>query len=100
MLFRSDPQILKRSYATTAYYLPNRDRPNYKVAIGVSVSRVLTEKSGNDKYTAVGVEFKDTASGEVYIVNTKKEVIISAGYESSYLYRGDRTLSHLICMAI
>ncbi|EKM59944.1 uncharacterized protein PHACADRAFT_250766 [Phanerochaete carnosa HHB-10118-sp] len=74
-----DPQNHKRTYSTTAFYLPYKDRPNYKVAVGAHVNRVLTENTRNGSWTAVGVEFFDEASGKVQTVNATKEVILSAG---------------------
>ncbi|EKM59627.1 uncharacterized protein PHACADRAFT_250247 [Phanerochaete carnosa HHB-10118-sp] len=74
-----DPQNHKRTYATNAFYLPYKDRPNYKVAVGAHVNRVLTENTRNSSWSATGVEFFDEASGKVRTVNATKEVILSAG---------------------
>ncbi|GJE87488.1 GMC family oxidoreductase [Phanerochaete sordida] len=74
-----DPKTHVRSYSTNAYYLPNKDRPNFKVAVGAHVNRVLTENTRDGSWSAVGVEFTDVASGKTQTVNAKKEVILSAG---------------------
>ncbi|KAI0072987.1 alcohol oxidase [Panus rudis PR-1116 ss-1] len=71
-----DPQTHTRTYATTAFYLPNRDRHNLSVLVAAPVNKVLTDKS-NGKITATGVEFQH--AGKVYTVNANKEVILSAG---------------------
>lgn len=63
-----------------AYYLPNKDRLNYKVVVGAHVIRVLTEVTYSGDLTAVGVEFLHEASGKVYKVKAKREVELCAGY--------------------
>ncbi|PCH42171.1 GMC oxidoreductase [Wolfiporia cocos MD-104 SS10] len=67
-----------RSYAATAYYIPNKDKPNFTVLTEAFGARVLfdTEKSGDD-LVATGVEF--VHKGKRYIAHATKEVICSAG---------------------
>ncbi|KAI0684709.1 4-nitrobenzyl alcohol dehydrogenase-like protein [Cytidiella melzeri] len=66
-----------RSYSTTAFYVPNKDRENLNVLITATVRRVLftPEQSGN--LIATSVEFEH--GGKVYEVNAKQEIIVSAG---------------------
>ncbi|KAF8872799.1 GMC oxidoreductase [Gymnopilus junonius] len=73
-----DPRTWKRSYAATAYLLPNIHRPNLNVLTSALVSRILfKEAKGNEDRTAETVAF--IYDGKAYIVNVKKEVILSAG---------------------
>ena len=59
-----------------AFYLPNKDKQNFRVLCDALVHRIVTEeKDGN--VVAVGVQFEH--GGNVHTVNTKKEVIVSAG---------------------
>ncbi|KIP10401.1 hypothetical protein PHLGIDRAFT_240805 [Phlebiopsis gigantea 11061_1 CR5-6] len=74
-----DPENHKRSYSTTAYYLPNKDRPNFKVVVGAHANRVVTETARDGGITAVGVEFSDESSGNTYTINAKREVALCAG---------------------
>ncbi|KZT05544.1 GMC oxidoreductase [Laetiporus sulphureus 93-53] len=72
-----DPSTHTRSYATTAFYLPNKDRANLTVLTSASVNRMHTDTTMNGKLSAMGVEFLH--GDKTYIVNAKKEVILSAG---------------------
>ncbi|KAI0921212.1 hypothetical protein AcW2_006258 [Taiwanofungus camphoratus] len=72
-----DPIKHTRTYATTAFYLPNKDRPNLTVLVSALVNRVLTETTGNGKLSAVGVEFE--YDSKTYTVNARKEVVLSTG---------------------
>lgn len=74
-----DPRLHKRSYATTAYYLPHKDRPNYRVAVGAHVNRVLSEKGPTGVWVATGVQFTDVATGKSGTVFARKEVLLCAG---------------------
>lgn len=65
-----------RSYSTTAYYLPNANRPNFQVLLSAHVSKIITDSTGQ-LLAAKGVEFSH--SGQTYIANARKEVILSAG---------------------
>ncbi|EKM52126.1 uncharacterized protein PHACADRAFT_212710 [Phanerochaete carnosa HHB-10118-sp] len=78
MMNSQDPRTGTRSYATTAYYLPNKDRKNLTVLVRALVSKILTEDGADGKLNAAGVEFiyDDT---KTYVVHAKKEVILSAG---------------------
>ncbi|KAJ3479106.1 hypothetical protein NLI96_g9296 [Meripilus lineatus] len=66
-----------RSYSATAYYLPHKDNPKFKVLTEAFASRVIfaDESVGND-LVAIGVEF--IHGGKTHFVRAK-EVIISAG---------------------
>ncbi|KAI0072989.1 alcohol oxidase [Panus rudis PR-1116 ss-1] len=72
-----NPQTHTRSYATTAFYLPNQDRQNLSVLVTAHVNKVLTEKKDDGKVIVTGVEFQ--YGGKVHTVNVNKEVILSAG---------------------
>ncbi|GJE91578.1 GMC family oxidoreductase [Phanerochaete sordida] len=72
-----DPRTSTRSYATTAYYLPNKDRPNLTVLIRALARRVVTRPGADGKLNASGVEF--IYGDETYSVRASKEVILSAG---------------------
>ncbi|CDO76652.1 GMC oxidoreductase [Trametes cinnabarina] len=68
-----------RSYAATAFYLPNKDRPNFTVLVSAQVNRVIpsSDDDGESDFTAELVEFE--YEGQVYTVHAKKEVILCAG---------------------
>ncbi|TCD71198.1 hypothetical protein EIP91_012148 [Steccherinum ochraceum] len=72
-----DPRTYTRSYATTAFYLPNKDRPNLHVLTFAHVVRVVTEPTASGDLVATGVEFLH--DGKTYVANANKEVILSAG---------------------
>ncbi|TCD61245.1 hypothetical protein EIP91_008712 [Steccherinum ochraceum] len=72
-----DPTTNTRSFATTAFYLPNKDRINLVVLTNALVVRIVTSKSSDDAVTATGVEFE--VDGKKYTVKAGKEVIVSAG---------------------
>ncbi|KAH9850810.1 GMC oxidoreductase [Lenzites betulinus] len=72
-----DPKTHTRSYATTAFYLPNRDRPNLTVLVSSHVNRVLPASHDESQFVAESVEFE--YKGDVYTVNANKEVILSTG---------------------
>ncbi|KLO04946.1 GMC oxidoreductase [Schizopora paradoxa] len=67
-----------RTSAATAFYLPNKDRENFKVLPDAHVNRIVIKSSGNNSdVEAEGVEFEH--QGQIHIVKASKEVIISAG---------------------
>ncbi|GBE88776.1 Dehydrogenase citC [Sparassis crispa] len=72
-----DPVTHTRSYATTAFYLPNAERPNLKVLVCAHARRVCTISAPNGNLTAVGVEFEH--AGRLYTVSARKEVVIAMG---------------------
>ncbi|KAJ7583024.1 hypothetical protein C8J56DRAFT_865422, partial [Mycena floridula] len=71
-----DPDTHQRSYAASAYYLPNESRPNLSVLLTANVHRVVTLKEG-DKVTATGVEF--FYGSDVHFARAAKEVVLCAG---------------------
>ncbi|KAI0089283.1 GMC oxidoreductase [Irpex rosettiformis] len=73
----SHDQKSQRSYSTTAFYVPNKDRENLSVLVNASVRKVHTATSPESNLIATGVEFE--YEGNVYDVNARKEVIISSG---------------------
>ncbi|TFK27798.1 alcohol oxidase [Coprinopsis marcescibilis] len=53
-------------------------RPNLKVVVNATVTKIITEKVG-DKVKAVGAEFAKSQNGTRYRVKSRREVIVSAG---------------------
>ncbi|EKM48820.1 uncharacterized protein PHACADRAFT_202352 [Phanerochaete carnosa HHB-10118-sp] len=72
-----DTETYTRSYSTTAFYLPNKDRPNLSVLTDAHVRRVLTQPGAAGNLTATGVEFG--YGGDIHSVRATREVILSAG---------------------
>ncbi|KAJ3556843.1 hypothetical protein NM688_g1798 [Phlebia brevispora] len=72
-----DPTTHTRVYAANAFYVPNKDRPNFSVLISAYARRVLTAETGSGALSAVGVEFE--YEGQVHCVNAREEVILCAG---------------------
>ncbi|KAJ7290529.1 GMC oxidoreductase [Mycena rebaudengoi] len=72
-----DPKSWTRSYAATAYYMPNKERKNFVVLTEAIVARVLFADVSGIDLTANGVEF--IHGGKTLKVYAKKEVILSAG---------------------
>lgn len=74
-----DPITATRSFAATAYYVPNAKRPNLRVLTGALVQKVdfAVRKSKKDPLTAIGLSF--IADGKRYIAKARREVILSAG---------------------
>lgn len=67
-----------RSYAGNRYYKPNAGKPNLKVLTEARVNNIIFDEKKNDGLlTAIGLNF--TVNGTHYVVNARKEVIISAG---------------------
>jgi choline dehydrogenase-like flavoprotein len=72
-----NPLTQTRTYAASAYYLPNADRPNFHVAVSVLVTRVVLEKTASGGFEATGVEV--LSASRKFVIKAKKEVIISTG---------------------
>ncbi|KAJ6573700.1 GMC oxidoreductase [Mycena sp. CBHHK59/15] len=73
-----DPKSWTRSYAATAYYMPNRERQNLVVLTEATAARVLfSDAPPGEGLVATGVEF--VHGGQTVKVHSKKEVILSAG---------------------
>ncbi|TFK94202.1 GMC oxidoreductase [Polyporus arcularius HHB13444] len=72
-----DPKTHTRSYAATAFYLPNQDRPNLTVLVNAHVNRVVPASASGPKFVAESVEFKH--EDQIYVVRAKKEVVLSTG---------------------
>ncbi|KAI9000782.1 GMC oxidoreductase [Trametes punicea] len=66
-----------RTYATTAFYLPNKDRPNLKVLVSAHVNRINPASDSETEFIADSVEFEH--NGQLYTARANKEVIVSAG---------------------
>ena len=72
-----DPETNTRSYSATAYYLPNKDRPNFHVLCDAFVRRLIMGKVEDGEVVATGVEFEHDS--QTFVVRARKEVIVSAG---------------------
>ncbi|KAJ3556844.1 hypothetical protein NM688_g1797 [Phlebia brevispora] len=72
-----DPKTHTRTYATTAFYLPNKDRPNFSVLVSAYARRVITAETGSRALSATDVEFEH--EGRVLFVHAREEVILCAG---------------------
>ncbi|OQO09303.1 hypothetical protein B0A48_04701 [Cryoendolithus antarcticus] len=75
-----DPATMRRSYSTTAYYLPAAERPNLKVITGASVREVILEQRSG-AWAATGARYE--AEGRMCRVTATSEVIISGGTVAS-----------------
>lgn len=73
------------SFSFQAFYLPNKERPNYKVLINAHAHRIVTERAANGNLQAIGVEFE--VGGKLHTVNARKDVVLAAGYISFYFLR-------------
>ncbi|KAJ7613666.1 GMC oxidoreductase [Mycena polygramma] len=70
-----------RSSAASAYYEPNKSRPNLTILGGARVARLLTEKGFGSGIVIRGVEYLQGDAAKV--LKAKKEVILCAGsYET------------------
>ncbi|CCM05247.1 uncharacterized protein FIBRA_07457 [Fibroporia radiculosa] len=72
-----DPTTHTRSYATTAFYVPNEDRKNLIVLLDAYVTRIITKRSTAGAVSAKGAEFEHEDG--TYVVNARAEIILSAG---------------------
>ncbi|KAH6904393.1 GMC oxidoreductase [Coprinopsis sp. MPI-PUGE-AT-0042] len=74
-----DPKTWKRSYAATAYWEPNQDRPNLDVLLDAYAARVVwsDKKDSEGNLIAAGVEY--VHGGENKTILAAKEVILAAG---------------------
>lgn len=74
-----DPATATRSFAATAYHVPNAERPNLRVLTDALVNQVhfASRQSKRQPLTATGLSF--TVDGKKYVANARREVILSAG---------------------
>lgn len=70
---------LRRSSAFDSYYKQAKDRPNLDVLHDAFVERLVFETSDNGPARATGVQFTDHLTGEFFVVEASKEVIVSGG---------------------
>lgn len=85
-LVNHDPITAERSFAATAYYVPNAERPNLQVLTGALVTKIqfASKKTNEEPLTATGLSF--TAAGKKYVAQARREVILSAGtFQSPHL---------------
>jgi choline dehydrogenase len=75
-LITVDPASGTRSYAGTAYYQPNHDRPNLTVLTEAQVNKIILSCHGGEVF-ANGVDF--TSFGFKYHVKADHEVLLCAG---------------------
>ncbi|KAJ7259668.1 GMC oxidoreductase [Mycena rebaudengoi] len=68
-----------RSSAASAYYEPNKDKPNLTAITGAHATRILFDSSPNHagNIVASGVEYRE--GSQLYTISAKMEVILSAG---------------------
>ena len=69
--------IVQHVTSLQAYYLPNKDRPNFTVLVAAHVHRVLPASNASSEFTAESVEFEH--GGRIHTVRANKEIILSAG---------------------
>ena len=82
------PKNVSRSYAANAYFEPNAKRPNLKVLTGAQVNNIVFQTKGwkpnsNQPLVATGLNFTDLSTNKTHVVNTKREVVLSAGVVQS-----------------
>ena len=75
-LLTIEPQNASRSYAATAYYKPNAQRPNLKVLTGALATRI-TFQPYTQPLVATGLAFR--IEGKSYTATAKREVVLCAG---------------------
>ena len=78
-LLSYDPVNASRSFAANAYYSPHANRPNLKILTAALVTKIIFAPVPEDGTSLVATGLSFTARGKNYVVNAKKEVIISAG---------------------
>jgi hypothetical protein len=72
--------VYKGIRSTSADFVHNFEKKNLTVRTGIIVDRIILEKTkGEREYKAIGIEAHDDASGELIIIKTRKEIILSAG---------------------
>lgn len=74
-----DPKSFTRSSAATAYYQPNRQRPNLTVLSEALVEHIVLDESKPGTCMARGVQFTHLSTGKSFVAVARKEVILSAG---------------------
>lgn len=72
-----NPTTKERSYATTGYYYPAKDRENLVVITGALVEKILVDKQSSQEVKANIVQYHH--NGETKTVIATKEVILAAG---------------------
>ena len=80
-LFNVNPPSQNRSWAATAYYVPNAQRKNLKVLTNALVTKINfapSEGVGQD-LTAKSLTFTDGNGKSFTTINARKEIILSAG---------------------
>jgi choline dehydrogenase len=75
-LINMNPNGRTRSYAATAYYLPNSKRPNLRVVTGALVEKILLSSNSNG-VQATGVQY--STGTKTMKPQARYEVILSAG---------------------
>jgi choline dehydrogenase len=73
---------LRRSSAFDSYYQQAKNRPNLDVLHDATVEKLIfssTGNSGNETKRASAVQFTDHLSGEFFVVEARKEIIVAGG---------------------
>ncbi|KAJ0117704.1 hypothetical protein J7T55_001903 [Diaporthe amygdali] len=72
-----DPSTRERSYVTTAYYYPVKDRQNLVVITGAVVEKILFDQQSSRGIEAKTVRYRHHS--EIQTITATKEVILAAG---------------------
>lgn len=75
VLHSVDPVTRERSYSSSAYYQPHKDRENLVVLTGAHVDKILFDREGGIR--ASGVQY--THNGTPQTASVTKEVVLAAG---------------------
>lgn len=78
-LLAFDPVNVTRSFAANAYYTPNAKRQNLKILTDAYVNKIIFAPVTDYRTSLVATGLSFTARGKKYVVNSRREVIISAG---------------------
>jgi choline dehydrogenase-like flavoprotein len=73
---------LRRSSAFDSYYQQAKGRPNLDVLHDATVEKIIfstTRNNGNGTKRASAVQFTDHLSGEFFVVEASKEIILAGG---------------------
>ncbi|KAF8876180.1 GMC oxidoreductase [Infundibulicybe gibba] len=71
-----DPKSVTRSYPVSAYFEPNKDRPNLHILTGAHVTKVLTSPQSGT-VVATAVQFRH--ENELFLAKAQREIILCAG---------------------
>lgn len=78
-LLSYEPVNVSRSFAANAYYSPNAKRRNLKILTDALVTKIIFAPVTDYSTSLVATGLSFTACGKKHIVNSRREVILSAG---------------------